>query len=188
MPTVSARSAAPSAERLAISLAAEYDPILEGYCGGYAVDTATTSVRAELNDACALAASNAISPLHAELTPLREQNVAFRAEVEELKALHAEAAEDHRDLRDQIELLKIQTPASPAAPVLDMGPDRRSPKFDRCGAELGNGFASYEVTDDVGLPKSVSLQEASPALAQLVSGGRIARSRCSSATARARRP
>ena len=67
----------------------------------------------------------------------------------------------------------MQTPASPAAPELDMGPDRRSPKFDRCGAELGQGFASYSVTDDVGLPKSVALQEASPALAQLVSSGHI---------------
>ena len=54
-----------------------------------------------------------------------------------------------------------------------MGPDWRSPKFDRCGAELGQGFASYSVADDVGLPRSVALQEASPALAQLVSGGRI---------------
>ena len=96
--------------------------------------------------------------------------------IEELKSLRAVADEEHRDLRGQFELLKMQTPASPAAPELDMGhgrPDRRSPKFDRCGAELGKGFASYSVTNDVGLPRSVALQEASPALAQLVSGGRI---------------
>ena len=46
-------------ERLAIGLVAEYDPGLGGYCGGCAVDTATNSVRAELNDACALAVTRA---------------------------------------------------------------------------------------------------------------------------------
>ena len=144
-----------------------------GYCGGCAVDTATSTARSELNDACALAVSNEISPLRAELTPLREQNEAFRVELEELKLVHSVADEEHRDLRAQFELPKSRTPASPVAPELDMGPDRRSPKFDRCGAELGKGFASYEVIDDHGLPWSMALQEASPVLAQLVAGGRI---------------
>ena len=97
--------------RLAISLAAEYNPGFGGYCGSCAVDAATTSVRSELNDACAIAVSNAISPLRDELTPLREQNVAFKMKIEELKRLHAEEAdEEHRDLRGQFELLQLQTP------------------------------------------------------------------------------
>ena len=48
-----------------------------------------------------------------------------------------------------------------------MDPDRRAPKFDRCGEALGVGFASYSVTGADGLMRSVALQEASPALAQL---------------------
>ena len=157
-----------------MGLTAEYDPGFGGYCGGCTVEAATTSVRSELNGACAIAVSNAITPLRKELTPLREQNVAFAMEIEELKRLHAEADDEHRDLRNAFELLQLQTPASPAAPPLDMGPDRRAPKFDRCGETLGVGFASYSVTDADGLSKSVALQEASPALAQLVAGGRMA--------------
>ena len=53
--------------RLAIGLVAKYDPGFGGYCGGCAVDTATSTVRSELNDACTLAVSNAISPLRAKL-------------------------------------------------------------------------------------------------------------------------
>ena len=162
--------------RLALGLTAEYDPEFGGYCGGCAVEAATTSVRSELNDACAIAVSNAITPLRErldELTPLREQNVAFAMQIEELERLQAEADEEHRDLRQAFELLERQTPASPAAPLLDMGPDRRAPKFDRCGEELGVGFASYTITGADGLPKSVALQEASPALAELVAGGRM---------------
>ena len=121
------------------------------------VEAATTSVRAELNDACAIAVSNAITPLRQELTPLREQNVAFAVKIEELERLQAEAEEEHRDLRQAFELLELQTPASPAAPPLDMGPDRRAPKFDRCGEALGVGFASYPITGADGLPKSVAL-------------------------------
>ena len=71
---------------------------------------------------------------------LREQNVAFALEIEELKRLHSEADEEHRGLRHAFELLQLQTPASPAAPPLDMGPDRRAPKFDRCGEALGVGL------------------------------------------------
>ena len=115
--------------RLALGLEAEYDPAFGGYCGGCAVEAATTSVRAELNDACAIACSNAITPLRLELTPLREQNEAFAVKIEELERLQAEAEEEHRDLRQAFELLERQTPASPAAPPLDMGPDRRAPKF-----------------------------------------------------------
>ena len=144
------------------------------HCGGCAVEAATTSVRSELNDACAIAVSNAITPLRNELTPLREQNVAFAMEIEELERLHSEADEEHRDLRHAFELLQRQTPASPVAPPLDMGPDRRAPKFGRCGEALGVGFASYTIAGADGLPKSVALQEASPALAQLVAGGRMA--------------
>ena len=77
--------------RLALGLTAEYGPGFGGYCGGCAVEAASTSVRSELNDACAIAVSNAIAPLRKELTPLREQNVAFAMEIEELKRLHAEA-------------------------------------------------------------------------------------------------
>ena len=162
--------------RLALGLEAECDPEFGGYCGGCAVEAATTSVRSELNDACAIAVSNAIVPLQArlnELTSLQEQNVAFAMQIEELEQLQVEAVEERRDLRQALELLEQQTPASPAAPPLDMGPDRRAPKFDRCGEELGVGFASYTVNDADGLPKSVVLQEASPALARLVAGGRM---------------
>ena len=48
----------------------EYDPEFWGYYGGCAVEAATTSVRSELNGACAIAVSNAITPLLNELTPL----------------------------------------------------------------------------------------------------------------------
>ena len=81
---------------------------------------------------------------------LREQNVAFALEIEELKRLHSEADEEHRDLQNAFELLQLQTPASPAAPALGMGPDQRAPKFDRCGEALGRGFASYSFTDATG--------------------------------------
>ena len=100
--------------------------------------------------------------------------MAFALEIKELERLHSEADEEHRDLRHAFELLQLQTPASPAAPPLDMGPDRRAPKFGRCGEALGVGFASYSYTDADGLPKSAALQEAAPALAQLVAGGRMA--------------
>ena len=58
--------------RLALGLTVEYDPGFGGYCGGCAVEAATTSVRSELNGACAIAVSNAITPLRNELTPLRK--------------------------------------------------------------------------------------------------------------------
>ena len=70
--------------RLALGLTVECDPEFGGYCGGCAVEAATTSVRSEFNGACAIAVSNAITPLRNELTPLREQNVAFAMEIEEL--------------------------------------------------------------------------------------------------------
>ena len=159
--------------RLALGLTAECDPEFGGYCSGCAVEAATTSVRSEPNDACAIAVSNAITSLRNELTPLREQKVAFAMEIEEPKRPHSEADEEHRGLRHAFELLQLQMPASPAAPPLDMGPDRRAPKFGRCGEALGVGFASYSFTDADGLPESVALQEASPALAQLVAGGRM---------------
>ena len=115
----------------------EYEPKFGGYYGGCAVEAATTSVRSELNGACAIAVSNATTPLRDEPTPLREQNVvAFAMQIDELKRLHSEADEEHRDLRHALKLLQLQTPASPAAPPLDMGPERRAPKFDGHGATI----------------------------------------------------
>ena len=133
--------------KLAIGLASPDDPGFGGYCGGCAVDRASSAIRSELDAAVALAVDAAITPL-----------------------------------REEIAELRARAPASPVPKGLDVGPDGRSPKYDRCGAELGLGFASYTVGSQRPTwngpgwqrdPKVLALRESAPALARLVEGQRI---------------